>query len=155
MFLLNFNVYRKKRYEKFQAVSFCESTPGNLGFIRTLSSVYYSWLYKGHSLGQRLAVGLEVCQPPRSAGESTRVPSADRGCLAVPFCSCRPCPAQLHRGPSTLRVVVSSAPHFCQCVHSSGLCRTRLRDACTAWLQEDTMPSPGYATVFSFLGSGH
>lgn len=81
MFLLDFNVCRKKRYEKFQAVSFCESTPGNLGFIRTLSSVYYSWLYKGHSLGQHLAVGLEVCQSPRSAGESTQVPSAGRGWL--------------------------------------------------------------------------
>ena len=80
---LHFNAYRKKRYEKFQAVSFCESTPSNVDFIRTLSSVYCSWLYEGHLLGPDLAVGLEVCPSLGSAGEVTRPPLWTQGGCGV------------------------------------------------------------------------
>lgn len=111
---MHFNGYRKKRYETFQAVSFCESTPSNLNFIRTLSSVYCLWLYEGHLLGQRLAVGLEVCQYPRSPGESTQVPSVDKGCLCCVALALRMrVPAQLQREASTSHVGVSCVPEFC------------------------------------------
>lgn len=111
---LHFNAYRKKRYEKFQAVSFCESTQGNLDFIGTLSSVYYSWLYEGHSLGQRLAVGPEVRQPLCSAGDPTQVSSVYRGRLRrAGFAPGRPCAARhtargAERCPSVSPVVCVS-----------------------------------------------
>lgn len=159
---MHFNAYRKKRYEKFQAVSFCESTPGNLDFIRMLSSVYYSWLYEGHSLGQRLAVGLEVCQPPCSAGDPTQVSSVYKGWLHhAGFALGRSCSAQLRWEPSTLPAGVSFAPQFYQlCVCFLEFCRVLLQalpgcteDVRTVLLQGDKVPSPGSATVFYFVGT--
>lgn len=112
MFLPRFSAHRKKRYEKFQAVSFRAGTPGELDFIRMVSSVYRSWLYEGHSPGWRFAVGPEVCQSPHSAGEATGVPLVTPGGWAAPIGSThtRPSPAAPGRDPSTAPVVVTFAP---------------------------------------------
>lgn len=85
---MHFSAYRKKPYEKFQAVSFCESAPSNLDFIRTLSSVYCSWLYEGHSLaGTAFSSGSRGVSVPAFCRRSRSAPPVDTGrrcCVACP-----------------------------------------------------------------------